>query len=258
MNNKKKEEERFYLNKFLALMDISPLHIEDGESPDFLVKLKESQIGVEVTKYHSGIKGEKGRPRRAIEEDWAYLQKKIMAEVKQHKELENTNGLIFFKRLELPSRSEHTKFINELVQFALEMIQNNIIEAEPKANYQLLMNYVKNMFIKNSGCYITWDWNHNVSSIGLSEAELIDAIKAKLVANYSESKFDELWLLIYSGDRLSQAMGIHLLYELNNYRSLEEMLRKSCFNKIFIFRYMFDSIYKWPEWIKIKGEDDVI
>lgn len=258
MDNKKKKEERFYLNKFLASLAIAPHDIEERESPDFLVKLKESQIGVEVTGYHSGLIGEKGRPRRAIEEDWIYLQEKIMAEVEKHKELENTNGLIFFKKLELPIKSEYKIFIDELIQFSLEMIKGGINEIEPGDNYLLLKKYIKKLYIEKNSTSITWDWNHNVSSVGLTEAELINAIKSKLVANYIDSKFDELWLLIFSGYRLSQAMGVRLLYELESYRNLEDMLRRSCFDKVFVYQYMFNIIYKWPQWIKMEGKNTTI
>lgn len=257
MNKKKKREELFYLNKFLALLDIVPLSIEKRESPDFLVKFRESQIGIEVTGYHSGITDAKGRPRREIEEDWTYLQKKIMAEVNQHKELENTSGLIFFKKLKLPNRSEYNNFIGELVKFALDIIQKDINETEPDDIFPLLMKYIKKIFVKKAGCNIAWDWNYNVSSVGLAESELINSVRSKLIANYSDSKFDELWLLIVSGYRLSQAMGIHLVYELNSYRNLKDMLRASCLNRVFIYQYMFDIIYEWPQWVKIKGKNTI-
>lgn len=255
MCSSKKCRERFYLNKFLALLGITPDDVKEGESPDFIVSFKDRKVGIEVTEYHSSSKGEKDRPRRAIEEDWRCLQKEIMAELKKNNELENTLGLIYFKKLELPNRLEHKKFIVELVQFAIEIVKAGIMEKNPGETYPLLSKYIRKLYVQKVGIYVTWEWNYNVASVGLTEDEFIAAIKSKLISNYSDSQFDELLLLIVSGHRLSQAMGIHLLYNLNNYKKLEDDLRKSFFNRVFIYQYMFDFIYEWPGWIQRVGKD---
>ena len=69
--NRKKREECAYLQEFLSLMKISPQSLECGESPDFIVVIDDARVGIEVTVYHSLATGADGRPRRAVEEDWA-------------------------------------------------------------------------------------------------------------------------------------------------------------------------------------------
>jgi len=115
----KKEIERFYLDKFLALLGIVPDDICEGEAPDFIISLQGKKTGIEITEYHSGAKDEDGRPRRAIENNWGQLQKVIMGEVERYEELSGTNGLLFFKKLELPSKSQYRKFTDELIQFSI-------------------------------------------------------------------------------------------------------------------------------------------
>ena len=99
------------------MLEIEPDYIEANEAPDCKVKLDKKTIGIEITGYHSNLKGVKNRPRRQIEEEWLMLQKKIRSEVDKAEYLENTNGILSFKKLELPSKKEHADFIGKLREF---------------------------------------------------------------------------------------------------------------------------------------------
>lgn len=254
--SEKKENERFYLDKFLALLGNVGNDIESGESPDFIVILQQKKIGIELTDFHSDLKGESGRPRRAIEETWALLQKTIMEEVDKCNELKGTNGLLFFKKLELPPKSKHGKFAYELIKLSLEMINSGYKEIKPGENYPMLNKYLKKFRSEKIGCYITWEWNYNISFMGITEEELINAVQPKMkkAVIYKEKNIDELWLLIISGYRLSQAMGIRLSDKLNTFDQLNILLRQSGYNKVYLYQFMFDVIYEWPEWVKIGKE----
>lgn len=50
-NNKKKGIERFHLDKFLLLKNIEIDTIIEGESPDFILKLKDQTISIEHTRF---------------------------------------------------------------------------------------------------------------------------------------------------------------------------------------------------------------
>lgn len=250
-SNEKKKRERFYLEKFLSVLDKVAEDIKETESPDFIVKLQGKKIGVEVTEFHSNAKGEKGRPRRAIEEAWSVLQETIMEQVGKHGKLQESNGLLFFDKLELPEKSEYKEFTDELIRLSVEMIDSGLRETTPGKEYPLLNRYLKKLFLEKAGVYILWGWNHDVASVGLSESELLKAINPKLRADYKDHKIDELWLLIISGYRLSQAMGIILFYKLSNYNELNRLLRLSKYSKVYIYQYMLNSIYEWPGWVKI-------
>lgn len=255
MSNKKKVE-RFYLDEFFKILGETPEDVKDGEAPDFIVKLHHLIIGIEVTEFHSDLKGEKDRPRRAVEEAWVSLQRVIMEQVGNYKELEDTSGFLYFKKLELPPNKEYKEFVNELIQLSLELIGTNREEISPDSNYPLLNKYLSEFRLEKVGCYITWEWNHIASSIGLTESELLDTIQPKLVKakSYIRRNIDVLWLLIVSGFRLSQTMPVRLSNRLLSYKKLDYLLSRSIFEKIYIYQYMVGVIYEWPNWVKIGTE----
>lgn len=249
----KKEIERFYLDEFFKVLRTTPDDVQGDESPDFVVKLKGKIIGLEVTEYHSTDKGEKGRPRRLIEETWAELQKEIMGEVRKHRELKQTSGWLGFRKLSLPSKIEYRQFIEELIKIAHEMVRSNREESKPGPECKMLNKYLRKFYLRKVGFYISWEWSHSAASIGLSEEELLNSVKPKLV-NYRDASFDELWLLVVSGVRLSQTMPVHLSYKLREFQTLESFLKKSEYDNVYIFQYQLGVAYEWPEWVKIGKE----
>ncbi len=118
--------------------------------------------------------------------------------------------------------------------------------------YPFLSEYLQKFELKKVGCFITWDWNYSGSFIGLSEEELLEIIEPKIskVLSYKGKGIDELWLLVVSGHRISQAMDLDLSNKLNNYKQLNVLLRDSGYNKVYLYQYMFDVIYEWPGWNK--------
>lgn len=253
MLNKKKKIEYSYIGKFLALLGKVPNEIICGESPDFMCIFQRKTIGVEVTEFHFDSKDKKGSRRRAIEENWMFLQRMIMEKVEKCNELRDTNGLLFFKKEELPPKRRYEKFTDELVKLSREMINSDCEETRLGNNYSLLNEYLKKFRLEKCGCYIIWHWNYNVSFIGLTETALINTVESKIkeVTKYKEKDMDELWLLIVSGYRLSQALGIRLSDKLNTFARLNNLLSKSGYDKVYLYQYMFDVIYEWPGWVKI-------
>lgn len=205
MNNKKKIE-CFYLDRFFELLSEAPKNVQAGEAPDFIVEYQGSKIGIEVTEFHSGLKGAQGWPRRLVEEAWESLQQEIMEEVGKHEELKNTNGLLFFENLELPPKSLYKDFVGELVQLSLGMLKSGHREVTLGNHYPLLRRYLKKFYFEQVNCYITWEWNHIASFIGLSESELINVAKPKIdkATDYRKSHIEKLWLIIVSGVKLSR------------------------------------------------------
>jgi len=238
--NKKKETERFYLNEFLGVLGIAPDYIHQGESPDFIITLKTKRLGIELTYFHSNARGECGRTRREIEESWKSLKRKIMEKVERYEKLNETHGLLHFRKLELPHRARNEEFCDQLVDLSLRMINSNRERTSPDETYPLLKRYLKEFVLEKVGCYINWDWNHDTDWVGLRERELINIITPKVgkVANYRKKSLDELWLLIISGHRLSQAMGMRLSYKLKAFDQLDSLLEKSGYDKVYIYQYI--------------------
>ena len=253
-SDEKKEMERCFLNNFFAILDMAPDEISSGESPDFIVKLQQKKIGIELTDFHSGAKRRKGSLRRSGEDAWELVQTTIMEEVNKHNELNETSGLLFFKRMKLPSESERKKFAEELIKLAINMIKSDCKEISPGYEYPLLKGYLKKFHLEKAGCYITWEWNYNVSSVGVTETELINTTMQKIdkISKYKEKDCDEIWLIIISGHRLSQSMGTRLAYQLNTFNNFSDLLRKSGYHRVFVYQTMIGEIYKWPDWERIK------
>jgi len=152
---KKKKNERFYLDKFLTLLGKRADEICPEESPDFIVSIATKKIGIELTDFHSGLKGENDKSRRAVEEAWRLIRVMIMEEVNKYNKLKETFGELFFKKLELPSKSKHKKFVDELIKQSLEMIDPGYKEVNPGGNYPLLNKYLEEFHLAKDG-YITW------------------------------------------------------------------------------------------------------
>ena len=256
MEDKKKRIERFYLDEFLKLLGEKPDKIYEGETPDFVLELNQLSIGIELTEFHSDLKGDKGYPRRLIEESWTSLQQDIMKAVCKDAVLEKTNGFLTFKELDLPPKSKYDEFIEELIQLSHEMLESNHDKIKPGSAYPLLNKYLKQFYLKRVDCYITWEWNHISSFIGLTETELIKTIQPKIKKSkhYRKNDLDELWLIIVSGTNLSQTMPTHLGETLRTFDTTNAILSESFFNKVFIYQYMLYVLYEWPEWIQI-GEE---
>ena len=115
---------------------------------------------------------------------------------------------------------------------------------------------MKKFYFEQVNCYITWEWNHIASFIGLSESELINVAKPKIdkATDYRKSHIEKLWLIIVSGVKLSQTMPVHLADKLNSFEQLDSLLMASNYERVFLYQYQLGVIYEWPKWIKIGKE----
>lgn len=260
--SKKKEVERFYLEKFLTILGKTYDHIDERESPDFIIFFQEHRVGVELTEYHSDLKGLNGKSRRQIEEERRFLMENLYNKIGTIPELRGIYVSIMPKGLKLIPKSKHREFANELIQLVREMIQMNCEEIETNDRFPVLSQYAKSLRLKriNSSYCFHWDWG-DASFIGLGEDEIIDAVRDKIEKSgtYKEAA-DELWLLVVSGGRLSQAFPppYHLEYTLSSFNHLSALLGKSRYSKVYLYQYMFDSIHEYDgcwKWVKKQSGD---
>jgi len=259
--DRKKFTECFYVHRAFTLLSLQPDFFACGESPDFSIGFDGKKIGVEVTYFHSSAEGADRRPRRAVEEEWDHLQSQIMSEVDKVTELKGIFGYLEFHALVVPMRRQHKQFVQELLILSLHMIATNSLETKPdKKDYPLLSHYVEKLTLERVGCYITWEWDHTAAFVGLSEEELIDTVAPKAVrtGNYlKKDNYDELWLMVVSEHRLSQAIPPRLLDKLNSFGTLNKELQEFGFARVFLYQYLFEVIYEWPGWKKV-GEEKLI
>jgi hypothetical protein len=250
----KKRKELFYLEPFLKLYGVSPTKITlNVESPDFIINYSGKKIGIELTEYHS-LREILGHSRREVESNWERLQGEIYEKVKLDKELMGICVSIFFRKVFLPSRRESLPFIDELINCTKVFIMKSKKSVLVPEKYKILSKYVDVIDIYKIGgnSHLRWNSNLNVGFIGLSEEGLLSIIESKINKGekYRLRGLNELWLLVVFGHRISQSVPHRLKYKLEEFRILNSILSKSSYNYIFLYLYMYDVIYRWPDWIK--------
>ncbi len=264
MKKRKKEVERFYLENFLTLWGKAYDRIEEREQPDFIVSFKREKIGIEVTEFHSDLIGVNGNSRRQIEEERRYLMENLYNRIKKIPELKGIFVFLIPRELKLIPKSRHKQFINELIQLVQDMIQTNREEMQLHERSSFLYQYIKIVGLRNieSSNYLHWDWG-DASSVGVTENELIEALEDKIqkAGIYKQEEMNELWLLVVSGWRLSQAMPPpeHLEYKLNGFSKLNNLIKTSEYSKVYLYQHMFKSILGydgcWKQLLLNSNED---
>ena len=85
---------------------------------------------------------------------------------------------------------------------------------------------------------------------------MINTVNPKIdrAKDYLKRHVDELWLIVVSDVRLSQAMPVDLIAKLNTFNKLDRLLLGSNYKNVFLYQYQIGVIYKWPNWSKIGGE----
>jgi len=255
----KNSKELVYLEEFLKVYGINPIKINfDIESPDFIINYSGKKIGIELTEYYS-LQEVSGHSRREVESIWKRIQDEIYKKIKLDKELMGVRTLIFLKKVLLPSRGEIPLFIDELIDCTKELIVEGKKSVLVPEKYKILNKYVDEIDICKIGgnSHLIWNSNLNVGFVGIKEEELIKTIipKIKKTKKYFLKKLDELWLLIAFGPLISQTVQPRLKYKLEEFKTLNSIIGKSSYNNIFLYLYLYDVIYRWPNWIKFgKGK----
>ena len=263
-STRQKDEERFYLDRFLILMNWIPESVQSSERPDFVVTLEGNRIGIEVSMYHSRAKDARGRPRRAMEEHWNCLQEELMKQVLGHKELSGACGFLQFKEQRLPTRRERSEFVREVINLSSrhcpkhEREEKELSLADHATQCPTAARYLEE--IRLVGIPATWEHNLTVAFAGPEDGDLLALVsdKAKKTESYDKSNLQGLWLLIVSGELLSQATRRILAEELNEKVDLNDALKQSLFDKTFLFQYMRDRVLQFDRslacWRLLKEE----
>jgi len=250
----KKRKELFYLKPFLKLYGVSPIKITlNVESPDFIINYSGKKIGIELTEYHSLIEIS-GHSRREVESNWEKIQKKIYENVKLDNELIGTHVLMFLRKIILPSQVEIPSFIDELINCTKIFIVEDKKSSLVPETYKILNKYIDRIDISkiNDTSFLKWECDINAGSIGLTEEGLLSIIESKINKGerYRLRGVNELWLLVVFGHRISQSVPPRLKYKLEEFTVLNSILSISSYNYVFLYLYMYDVIYRWPNWIK--------
>jgi hypothetical protein len=260
MINKKKEDELGFLREFLEIIGSKGNGITPGESPDFEVTIGNQSIGIEVTGYFMDHKNNKGSNLQAAWEHDRKIMELLDNKASSSNVLKGIWGTLFFKREKRPSNKELDQFCDEVIKFADESICAKIISEKtlhlkPNDKFPLLINYLNLISLFKTNFLPSWQINWFIG-VNFTEEQLINVIKPKTEKrhNYCYDNFNELWLLVVFGVQPSQAVTptFDVENKLINFSNIDNMLKSSHFNKVYLYLRGDKTVFEWPGWIKIE------
>jgi hypothetical protein len=263
MVDKKKEDELGFLKEFLATIDLRVQNIIPGNppEPDFEVTIGNQLIGIEETGCFRDHKNNRGSISQAIEEHNKKIEELLDNKSASSNVLKGIWGILFFKNKKHPSNKELDQFCNEVIKFAEESICTKIIskktlDLKPNDKFPLLINYLNLISLLKTNFPTTlWQINRG-TNINFTEEQLINVIKPKTEKKhkYSYNNFNKLWLLVVFGVQPSQAVtpSFDIENKLKNFTHLNNVLKSSYFNKVYLFLRRDSIVFEWPGWNKIE------
>jgi hypothetical protein len=251
------ESEEFILKRFLVLMGIRDVNIRRGplvngnHKPDFIVQIDGRQIGIEETTYYRQPRPGESLPRQAKENAWDNRLKDVIEGTrKKYTELNEIHGVIRYRNFTLPPSKEYDLFANGLVKFAISKLEelgsDYVLYKTFDDEYGCLRKYVEYFELKKFSCYVPWDWKHNANHVGFQKDTLSNIIQAKM-GKYIDCQVDENWLLITSGTQISQQIGHLCISSMNEWEDVLDLLKKSPFDKVYVYDYMDRRIIFWAK-----------
>lgn len=248
--NAKKERERAILGMHLDLLNLCPDEIIFSETPDFIMDISRSKVGVEVTEYHTS-ENVGGYSRISVERAWKELR------TLAYKNAANASAyrdyvLVFHFREAVPQRKEFDNFIGH-VQALLES-QRSILNDDREHVYSganlvdVLAQYCEEVRIRHVKFYAMWDSNLTVGWVGTSEDELCDALISKLTAEFP--RMDSLHLAFFGeGNSIATYIGATHPEALGAYARLNGLLQASSFSVVSIINSdescLWDRTFGW-------------
>lgn len=242
-----KQRERSILNVYLQMLGLEG-DVKYQERPDFIVTSGDLSIGVEITEYHQPAYSDHRFSRTLVEAEWDRIRTAVVEYRKTHEGLENLTVLLSFIDLVVPRRSEHHEFIRAVhdeikrVEFDLGDRFTTILIGDQHP--AVLSRYLKRIDVRIANCYMEWDWNHMVASVGTSDDELADTLAPKLKLKRPEG-IDELHLVV-AGDGPTGGTYIGYLSPewLESCTGLNETLYRSEFEVVAILNYDETCIWR--------------
>jgi hypothetical protein len=248
-----KDSERRTLDSVLNALGVRPDQEPDqGEAPDFMVRLSGRAVGIEITMYRSDDTVEDGTGRRQVENEWELL--KIAADRfrNDNREFHDINvGLTF--TASVPPRTQHAEFIAEITSFVrahVSELSSQSLTFWP-ANFAapLMRTFLRTLSLR-TGPFAEWHSNLVAGYVARPDRKI-----AAIVAGKSGKSFrpaDELWLAIQCGTRVSEMMlDLTGVADFGSVPSLESYV----FTRVFVLAWT--GAYEWRRgagWRQLTGE----
>ena len=228
MKKTKKEVEKYYLEKFSALVNIDSANCEqcDPPKPDFIIN-GEKKLGIEITNYHfiDGSLPFSERVQTARRQAIANLANKMYLE-NGHRNLKIFLGFNTIDRANKIIAEDICAFVRAHQDLPTGDLTYYAKHAIPEIAYLYLYSNV----------HSTYDWQvsqvHDVSLI--DNSRLLSIIQSKELKHYEGC--DSVWLVV-----VMDMMDPSQEQEINESSLLQVQSKK--FDKIFLYKTVYEKIY---------------
>lgn len=247
------EEEKQHVANLLDHLGVEYCVLEEGaDPPDVIIRKSELTIAVEVTQYHQT------QDMRSRESAWEAIGKSISQRRKlDPKKLEHVHVLFSFNEKLLPSKGKRDRFVLDALELVEDEFESLGVRKVIKTfNSQLLATHLNRIKIETiEGSYRRWNSNVEGGSVGLRQAELLDALAAKTLRQPKcQLAREHVWLLIVGGHRTSQFMGLFDVEDLEEFDRLRSQLRTSHYGQVYLLPYSENRLYRWTRddgWVQL-------
>jgi hypothetical protein len=248
-----KDSERRTVDALLQMIGVvADREPDHGEAPDFTAHIRGRVIGIEVTTYHSDTLLDDGMERRKVESEWEALKRVADACRRTHTDVRDVNVGLMFKGI-VPSRREHSAFIEEVVGFirarASELRREPISYWGRTLTSPLMSRYLRTLQLCVSN-FAEWYSNVAVGWVGLPDSTLASIITAKSAMAFRPT--DDLWLAIQCSHRISEiVLPLNGPGDFENVPELTAALLASPFSRVFVLTpagdFEWDRAYGWHD-----------
>lgn len=243
-----KKRERSILNQYLPSVGLDGGIVVEQERPDFVITKCGRKVGVEITEYHQSNYSCQSYSRTQVEAEWYKFRSDVIEYREAHEGLEGLSVLLTFAELKVPNGNDRSDFI-EAVHKEIERLKPDISDqfTQIRVNEKspaILQRYLTKIDVRLVGCYMEWDWNHMVASVGTSDEELFNILYTKLALTRDE-EIDELHLVL-AGDGPTGGSYIGYLSPniLAGWGQLNAALDRSDYDLVIILNYGESCVWR--------------
>ncbi len=239
------------INMVCSVLNYMGILLKEGDlrlgedPPDCVASIKNNDVGIEVAEYHKSKNIGEKYVQRSVENQWEKLQNKIYAIQKQHKIMQTVTGYLSFKNI--PSDKNIDDFISDLVSFVLKNnshINEGALELSDFESFSELGEWLGYLTLFRTR-YAQVQFNSNITGgfIGIDDEQLLKCIHKKTSQNYAANNVLPMWLLIFSGYRTSQHIGLPSAEKLNKFYKSNAAFNGSNFNKVLLYQEIGQQLF---------------
>lgn len=216
---------------------IVPDDVEAHDPPDFVVKLGDQRIAVEVLEYFEPHLPGTSFTKKQVEEAWQDLRACVREVRDQTDPVRGLSVSLEFKTQVLPNRRDFPKFVEaviEEIQSRRSQINDDFVYLKIDDRTPVLGTYLKNIRVRDVGIYMEWDWNYDMGAVGATEDDLLAATERKLTEYRPAEGATDHHLVIagWNGPGLASIIAPMSSEQFAAYTRLNERLERGPFDAV--------------------------